>query len=64
MGKFSFWRNFLRGIRSLFDWNFGCQSYKEHFGKDEELLASDWRKTGDDIRYAIGQIDYHFEKGG
>ena len=28
-------------------------SYEERFGTDEELLASDWQKVGDDLRNAM-----------
>jgi len=53
--KSFFWRNFFRGMSKLFVWDFNRKSYEERFGSDAELLASDWKKVGDDIRHAIRQ---------
>ncbi len=66
LGKILRRRTFLDGIRSLVSgmasiFSFGTfnstSSYKEMFGTDEELLASDWQAVGDDLRTAIRQTD-------
>jgi len=32
-------------------------SYEERFGTDEELLASDWQKVGNDLRDAMHHLE-------
>ncbi len=50
-----FIKAFLRGMGSINIFPSRQQSYTERFGTDEECLASDWKKVGDDMRKAIKQ---------
>jgi len=63
----TFWRAFVDGVASIGEgmaslFNLRpCDpkppSYEEQFGTDAELLASDWKKVGNDFRTVLGGLE-------
>ncbi|MBI3045992.1 MAG: hypothetical protein HYY86_00395 [Candidatus Harrisonbacteria bacterium] len=47
------WQAFLKGMGNIFNLFPSYKTYEEQFGTDEERLASDWKKVGDDFRNAM-----------
>jgi len=66
-------KSFLAGFASAFDLiggSFGRPYHysgfdrdREAFMRDGEALAGDWRQVGDDMRWAMNQIDLEIADG-
>jgi hypothetical protein len=67
MMRKSFWRAFVDGMASIGEgmasiFNLApsrseLPSYEEQFGTDVEILASDWKKVGDDFRTVLTGLE-------
>jgi len=66
-------KSFLAGFASAFDLTGGSSDHSYHysgferdqeaFDRDREALAGDWRQVGDDMRWAMNQIDMEIANG-
>jgi len=56
------WRSFLRGYASVFNiYGHSLDRPDPDRGRerDAEAIADDWRRVGDCLRYAMGQVTTH-----